>query len=186
MIAGVLFAVQFSRNIPGDKYSVTFSEATAEIDDNVTGVAGCDSYDAATTAADEWLAEQGGEWVQAEHMVFARGPEWLPVVNIFRESTDELEYQATKWAKGSLQDLVEIDLKHNSPNDYVAYISHYASRWFPGGFPPYTTETLKNFRVQMIKVLTLAVSAVRWVDATLQHRQEQAAPKKPARPSNLS
>lgn len=73
--------------------------------------------------------------------------------NIINEIKAEREYQIAKWG-------VEKDDTLNNPNDWVAYISHHSSRWFPGGFRPYSPEVLADFRKQMIKVATLAVAAI--------------------------
>jgi hypothetical protein len=52
----------------------------------------------------------------------------------------------------------------NGPFEWIAYITHHATRWFPGGFPPYSESTLKTFRKQMITVAALAVAAVEQFD----------------------
>lgn len=74
--------------------------------------------------------------------------------------THEREYQKDKWG-------VDADLKINTPMDFVGYIAHHSTRWFNGGFRPYTAETLTDFRKEMIKVATLAVAAVEATDSIL-------------------
>ena len=80
----------------------------------------------------------------------------------------ELDYQATRWADGSRKGLLDIDTEKNSPNDLVAFIAHHSSRWFPGGFPPYSVETLNAFQQQMVKVAALALSAHHSADIALE------------------
>jgi hypothetical protein len=69
----------------------------------------------------------------------------------------EREYQQSRWGN-------EADDTVNEPNDFVAYINHYSTRWFPGGFTPYTPETVDAFRKSMIKVAAIAVAAVESID----------------------
>ena len=69
----------------------------------------------------------------------------------------EREYQERKWGN-SADDTV------NEPNDWVAFINHYATRWFSGGFAPYSAETVEDFRSSMVKVAALACAAVESVD----------------------
>lgn len=69
----------------------------------------------------------------------------------------ERGYQMTRWGN-------KADDTLNSPNDWVAYISHHATRWFNGGFAPYDADTVAEFRKQMVKVATLAVAAIESVD----------------------
>ena len=52
--------------------------------------------------------------------------------------------------------------------DWVGYIAHHSSRWFTGGFAPYSPDELKKFRSQMVKVATLAVAAIQSTDAILE------------------
>ena len=73
--------------------------------------------------------------------------------NILNEIKAEREYQIARWGN-------DADDKLNGPNDWVAYIAHHSSRWFPGGFAPYSPEVLEDFRKQMVKVATLAVAAI--------------------------
>lgn len=75
------------------------------------------------------------------------------MADIYEEIRKEREYQIAKWGNDKDDEL-------NNPNDWVAYITHHSSRWFPGGFRPYDRETLEVFRKQMIKVATLAVAAI--------------------------
>lgn len=80
--------------------------------------------------------------------------------NILDEIEAERTYQTEKWG-------TDADLKVNTPMDFVGYIANHSSRWFGGGFRPYSRETLQAFRRQMIKVGALAVAAIEHVDAIL-------------------
>lgn len=73
---------------------------------------------------------------------------------------NEREYQVNKWG-------TRADLEVNQPNDFVAYIAHHSTRWFKGGFAPYSRDTLEDFRAQMVKVAALAVAAIESVDAII-------------------
>lgn len=77
--------------------------------------------------------------------------------DILKEINAEREYQVNKWGN-------DADDTKNSPNDFVAYISHHASRWFNGGFAPYDAATVAAFRKQMIKTAALAVAAIESLD----------------------
>lgn len=77
--------------------------------------------------------------------------------NVIEAVAKEREYQVARWG-------LEADDTLNTPNDFVSYITRYSSRWFPGGFAPYTTETVNDFRESMVKVATLAIAAVESVD----------------------
>ena len=81
--------------------------------------------------------------------------------NILDEIESEREYQKGKWG-------TENDLHVNTPMDFVGYIAHHSSRWFGGGFRPYSRQTLQAFRKQMIKVGALALAAIEHVDAILE------------------
>ena len=87
--------------------------------------------------------------------------------NILEEIAAEREYQVEKWG-------VEADLKVNTPMDFVGYIAFHSSRWFGGGFRPYSRETLRTFRKQMVKVAALAVAAIEHADAILEGGVERA------------
>lgn len=76
---------------------------------------------------------------------------------MYEEIRAEREYQQNKWGN-------EADDTVNSPNDFVSYIAHHSTRWFSGGFEPYPSETIDEFRKQMIKVAALAVAAVESLD----------------------
>ncbi len=76
---------------------------------------------------------------------------------IFGEVNYELDYQQVKF--GTTAD----DTK-NTPNDWNSFISHFGTRWFPGGFAPYKTATVDAFRTAMVKVAALAVSAIESID----------------------
>jgi hypothetical protein len=73
--------------------------------------------------------------------------------SIYRQIEDERLYQQHRWGDNA-------DDTKNTPNDWVAYISKHSTRWSPGGFPPYSGETIDKFRKQMIKVAALAVAAI--------------------------
>jgi hypothetical protein len=66
----------------------------------------------------------------------------------------------------------EVDDSYNGLNDWVTYITRYATIWFPGGFPPYTDNVLQNFRKSMIKTAALAVAAIEWTDRELERRNK--------------
>lgn len=77
---------------------------------------------------------------------------------IFDEVRAEREYQDKRWGHNA-------DDTVNSPNDFVAYIAHYATRWLAGSLPPkYSTSVLNTYRKQMIKVAALAVAAIESLD----------------------
>jgi hypothetical protein len=52
----------------------------------------------------------------------------------------------------------------NTPNDFVSYISNYSTRWFKGGFAPYTPDVVDEFRVSMLKTAALAIAAIESID----------------------
>lgn len=80
--------------------------------------------------------------------------------NILQDIQHEREYQVTKWG-------TKADDEVNTPMDFVGYIAHHSTRWFDGGFRPYTVETLEDFRTQMVKVAALAVAAIEATDKIL-------------------
>lgn len=69
----------------------------------------------------------------------------------------EREYQVARWGN-------EADDTANEPNDWVSYINHYSTSWFPGGFVPYTETTVEAFQRAMIKVAAIATAAVESMD----------------------
>ena len=77
--------------------------------------------------------------------------------DIFNEIANERNYQRERWGD-------EADVTINTPNDFVAYITHYASRWFNGGFEPYPSNVVDAYRTSMIKVAALAVAAIEALD----------------------
>jgi hypothetical protein len=81
-------------------------------------------------------------------------------IDILSEIGDERQYQVDKWGD-------ETDDKLNDPMDFVGYIAHHSTRWFNGGFPPYSEATLLNYREAMIKVGALAVAAIGYTDRLL-------------------
>jgi hypothetical protein len=76
---------------------------------------------------------------------------------ILSEISTERDYQITKWGN-------EADDTINLPNDFISYMNHYSTKWFPGGFAPYTPETVDAFRTSMIKTAAIAVAAVESLD----------------------
>ena len=79
---------------------------------------------------------------------------------VLSDLTNEREYQIQKWG-------TDADDRINTPMDFVGYIAHHSTRWFNGGFRPYSKETLQNYRQEMIKTATLAIAAVESVDKIL-------------------
>lgn len=77
--------------------------------------------------------------------------------DIYGSIRQEREYQVGKWGNDADDNL-------NTPNDFVSYINAFSTKWFPGGFAPYTTETVDAFRESMVKVAALAVAAIESVD----------------------
>lgn len=78
-------------------------------------------------------------------------------ISLMNEIAQERAYQIAKW--GTLA-----DDEQNTPNDFVSYIGSYSTRWFPGGFTPYSPETVDEFRKSMVKTATLAIAAIESVD----------------------
>lgn len=76
---------------------------------------------------------------------------------IFNAIDKEREYQETRWGNTA-------DDTKNTPNDYAAYIAHHSTRWFTGGFAPYSQSAVDTFRAQMIKVAAIAVAAIESLD----------------------
>lgn len=91
----------------------------------------------------------------------------MTLLMFLEEIRKERNMQAEKWGDGTWESLDAIDDDKNGPLEFTAYIAHHATRWFPGGFPPYSNEALHTFRNQMIKVAALAYAAVAWVDRRL-------------------
>jgi hypothetical protein len=78
-------------------------------------------------------------------------------INILAEIEGERKHQEEKWGN-STDDTV------NTPNDWVTYIGAYSTKWFPGGFSPYSPETVDEFRTSMMKTAAIAVAAVESID----------------------
>lgn len=76
---------------------------------------------------------------------------------IFNEIAKEREYQVGRWGN-------DTDDTVNEPNDFVAYMMAYSTRWFPGGFAPYSPETVDAFRKSMVKTAAIAVAAIESID----------------------
>ena len=85
---------------------------------------------------------------------------------IIDEIVAERAYQVGKWG-------VDADDKINTPMDFVGYIAHHSTRWFSGGFRPYSRETLVAYRASMIKVAALAMAAIEAVDKILSGSNER-------------
>ena len=77
---------------------------------------------------------------------------------IFKEISEEREYQDQKWGGAKVDDL------QNGPMEWVGYIAKHSTFWFPGGFPPWSPETIKAFRKSMVNVAALAVAAIEQAD----------------------
>jgi hypothetical protein len=77
--------------------------------------------------------------------------------DIYTTLKQERMYQTAKWGN-------DADDTMNTPNDFVSYISNYSTRWFKGGFAPYNTETVDDFRISMLKTAALAIAAVESLD----------------------
>lgn len=76
---------------------------------------------------------------------------------IVNEVLSEREYNEEKWGN-------EADDTKNRPNDWIAYIASYSTRWFTGGFSPYKPHEVLDFRKCMIKVAAIAIAAVESLD----------------------
>lgn len=79
------------------------------------------------------------------------------MANAYDEIKEEREYQDKRWGHHA-------DDTHNKPTDYVAYIAHYSTRWFPGGWAPYSAKTVEEFRTSMVKTAAIAVAAIESID----------------------
>jgi hypothetical protein len=79
-------------------------------------------------------------------------------MTVYDEIKAERDYQVERWG-------TKADTELNTPNDFVSYIAHYATRWLDGTFEPYRAETADAYRTSMVKVATLAVAAVEALDA---------------------
>lgn len=79
------------------------------------------------------------------------------MTDIYAEIRAEREHQQARWGN-------KADDTVNTPEDYIAFIAHHSTRWFPGTFRPHSTESVNAFRKQMIKVAALAVAAAESVD----------------------
>lgn len=100
--------------------------------------------------------------------------------SILENINAERMYQEGKW--GNTTDDTE-----NTPNDFVSYISHYATKWFPGGFTPYSPKTVDDFRTSMLKTAAICVAAIESVDrqrTEAGHAFYEASPR--STPANLS
>lgn len=77
--------------------------------------------------------------------------------NLIREMDKEHEYQRKRWG-------IKADDNGNTPWMWATYIGHYATKWMAGEFLPLPRSTTDSFRSCMIKVATLAISAIESVD----------------------
>jgi len=88
-------------------------------------------------------------------------------MNIYDEIQAEREYQNSKGYTA------EADDANNTIELWTTYVNNYASKWFPGGYPPYTAEARAAFRASMVKTAALAVAAIEWLDR--QHTNDKGA-----------
>ena len=100
------------------------------------------------------------------------------IYNFQKAMIEERNYQKKKWADGSPNGLNAIDDYFNKPNDWVAYITMAAMKWFPGGFWPYggsrqKVAVLDQFKRSMVVVATLAMSAHMWADRRLEEERDE-------------
>lgn len=86
-------------------------------------------------------------------------------MSVYDEIRKEREYQDGKWGH-------KADDTLNTPNDFIAYMNAYSTRWFPGGFTPYTPEVVDAYRKSMLKTAALAVAAIESLD---RQRQEKGS-----------
>lgn len=63
-------------------------------------------------------------------------------------------YQIQRWGT--------LDEEYNNPNDFVAYIAHYSTKWFGGEVAPYDLETMIRFNEAMVKTAAIAVAAAEY------------------------
>jgi hypothetical protein len=83
--------------------------------------------------------------------------------SIYHEIEKERIYQEGKWGN-------DADDVHCNPNDWVAFISKYSSKWQAGELMPLSHMTIEAFRTSMIKTAALAVAAIESLDRqTQQH-----------------
>jgi len=72
-------------------------------------------------------------------------------INILDRIDGEREYQIQRWGT--------LDEEYNMPNDFVAYMAHYSTKWFDGQIAPYNLETVVRFNEAMVKTAAIAVAA---------------------------
>lgn len=77
--------------------------------------------------------------------------------NLIRELDAEHEYQKKKWGTSG-------DDSKNTPWMWASYISQYATKWMVGEFLPIGRTTTESFRTCMVKVATIAISAIESID----------------------
>lgn len=79
----------------------------------------------------------------------------------------ERKHQAKRWANGHEDELDRQDDAKNTIMDFAGYIAKYAFSWLRGDFRPYSFMAYVRFRRAMIKVATLAFSAIRHGDRAM-------------------
>ncbi len=85
---------------------------------------------------------------------------------IFNEIALEREFQ-----QNILGYTQSVDDFNNTPIEWVAYITSYATTWWTKRWKA-PNDVLKAFRVSMIKVAALAVAAIESTDRELERRKE--------------
>lgn len=81
----------------------------------------------------------------------------MNIEKIMGEVQAELDSQEKKWGH-------EVDDTKNTPWMWAAYIAGYATKWMAGTFAPLARTPVDNFRIGMIKVAALAISAIASLD----------------------
>lgn len=76
---------------------------------------------------------------------------------IIEEIAYEQGYQQDRWG-------TETDDTRNTPWMWASYICQYATKWMRGTFTPLETNVTDDFRKCMVKVATLAISAIESID----------------------
>lgn len=77
--------------------------------------------------------------------------------DIYAALKQERQYQTAKWGNFT-------DDNENGPNEFVAYITRYATGWMNGEFAPFSSKAVDDFRVSMQKVAALAIAAIESLD----------------------
>lgn len=79
------------------------------------------------------------------------------IEKILDEIKKETEYQDRMWGHAS-------DDNHNEPFHWLSYIMQYGSRWMRGVWAPMGSDVVDAFRLSMVKVAAIAVSAIASID----------------------